>query len=70
MLTRPGFWIGFLGTSLLFAIAGCDVPTEYTVHSPECPWPPPRVSDSVGVLPLGCPWRTDEGVVVPGWPRL
>jgi hypothetical protein len=67
----PIYWIAFLGVSILFAIAGCDIPTEYTVRSPECPWPPPAVTDSeVTSLPLGCPWLDENGEVVNGWPRL
>ena len=50
----PLYWIAFLGTLLLFA--ACDIPTDYTVNSPNCPWPPPRVSDStVALIPLGYP---------------
>jgi hypothetical protein len=69
-IRHPAFWIGFLGTMLLLsAIWGCDVPTDYTVHSPECPWPPPLVADTtVSTVPLGCPYTLPDGTVVPGWP--
>jgi hypothetical protein len=57
--------------ALLLLLAGCKIPTEYTVRSPECPWPPPRASDTtVTSVPLGCPWRDEAGEIVPGWPRL
>ena len=62
-------WI--LGMMILTLVWGCKIPTEYTVRSPECPWPPPMVSDStVGSIPLGCPYRDKNGEVVNGWPRL
>ena len=69
MWRSPGFWIGFLGTMLLLSVAwGCDVPTEYTVRSPECPWPPPMVTDTtVDAVPLGCPYTNADGEVVNGW---
>jgi hypothetical protein len=56
---------------LVLLTVGCKIPTEYTVRSPECPWPPPRASDTtVTSVPLGCPWRDEAGEIVPGWPRL
>ena len=65
----PLYWLAFFGTLLLFASA-CDLPTEYTVHSPECPWPPPSVLDaSVTAIPLGCPWTDENGNVISGWWR-
>ena len=55
-------WAGFTVGILL---TGCDIPTDYTVNSPNCPWPPPRVSDStVALVPLGCPYTTADGEVV------
>jgi hypothetical protein len=60
------YWIGFLATSLL--LNACDVPTEYTVNSPECPWPPPKVTDqAIQALPLGCPYMLEDGTIVGGW---
>jgi hypothetical protein len=62
-------WI--LGTMLLLLLTGCKItaPTEYTVSTPECPWPPPLVTDTtVAALPLGCPYRLPNGTTVDGWP--
>jgi hypothetical protein len=62
------FWTGWIACSVfmlgLLFLTGCDIPTEYTVRSPECPWPPPMVTDSVMSLPLGCPYRLPDGTVV------
>ena len=65
-IKSPAFWVGFFGMSfLLQLIWGCDIPTDYTVNSPNCPWPPPRVSDStVALVPLGCPYTMPDGTVV------
>jgi hypothetical protein len=64
------FMVGWILGLMLVALMGCDVPTEYTIHSPECPWPPPMVNDStVSAVPLGCPYRTEDGRTVGGWPR-
>lgn len=62
------FWAGWIIASAVILLAGCDLPTEYTVNSPECPWPPPSVLDaSIGSMPLGCPWTDANGNVVDGW---
>jgi hypothetical protein len=60
-----------LGMMALTLIWGCDIPTEYSVRSPECPWPPPMVTDSTVVsIPLGCPYRDKNGETVdPWWPQ-
>jgi hypothetical protein len=64
------FMVGWILGLMILALAGCDIPTEYTVRSPECPWPPPMVSDSsVSSVPLGCPYRLPNGQTVGGWPR-
>jgi hypothetical protein len=55
----------------LLLITGCKItaPTEYTVSTPRCPWPPPMVTDTtVAALPLGCPYRLPNGTTVDGWP--
>lgn len=49
----------------LLLLLGCDIPTDYRVHAPACPFPPPLVTDSLFAgLPLGCPYRLDDTTVV------
>jgi hypothetical protein len=45
-------------------VAGCEIPTTYTVRGPTCPWPPPQLTDTLGI-PLGCPWREGDSIVQP-----
>jgi hypothetical protein len=60
--------VGFVVTYLLLILTGCDIPTEYTVQSPNCPWPPPSVLDqSISTVPLGCPYERADGTIVGGW---
>lgn len=55
----------------LVALAACDIPTEYRIETPQCPWPPPMVTDTtVQAIPLGCPYMLPDSTVVgtlPGW---
>ena len=60
--------VGFVLGYFVLMLVGCDIPTEYTVQSPNCPWPPPSVLDqSINVLPLGCPYERADGTIVGGW---
>jgi hypothetical protein len=71
-MARPAVWEAQVKRLLLLLlVAGCkiDAPTEYTVSTPDCPWPPPLVTDTtVSALPLGCPYRLPNGQTVDGWP--
>lgn len=50
----------------LLLVTGCQIPTDYTVRGPDCPWPPPQLSDTLVLgIPLGCPWRDGDSVVQP-----
>lgn len=49
----------------LAALIACDIPTDYTVRTPECPFPVPMVSDTL-TLPLGCPYMLPDSTIT-GW---
>ena len=60
LVTGIGMW--------LVVLLGCDLPTEYTINSPNCPWPPPSVLDgTVEAIPLGCPYENADGTITGGW---
>ena len=54
-LARPSCFLALL--------LGCGIPTDFRVATPTCPFPPPLVTDTLG-LPLGCPYRLDDSTVV------